>query len=112
MRRTNMRVLVTVAVLLVLSGCGENTIGPPPSRRPAPPAPKVQLDDYARRACNLLDHALARRNGGDPTGANQDESVAVTAARQPRSAGLKQLATGNDTLSLSGLRWCHAHARG
>jgi hypothetical protein len=72
----------------------------------------VHLDSYARQACAKLDHAMARRNGGDPGGANVDEHAAVKAAKQSRSAGLGQLATGTDTLTLTRLHsWCYRNAR-
>ena len=108
-----MRILLAAALMtLALSGCGgHGTDAPAPP--PTPTHVAVQLDEFARQTCAKLDDAVAKRNAGDPTGANLDEFDAVTDARQSRAPGLQPLAGGDGAAAADRLRkWCYANARG
>jgi hypothetical protein len=79
-----------IVALLAAAGCGASATHAPAT--PTPTAAKVELDPYARQACAKLDSAVDKRSGGDPTGANQDEFLAVTDAMQSQAAGLGKIA--------------------
>jgi hypothetical protein len=111
-----MRLMLTIAAVFALAGCGAGGADIP-SPTPSPTHAAVKLDEYARQACVHLDDAVSKRNAGDDPGANIDEDQASIDAAQSQAPGLREIAVKYDESGLDfdkaapHLRaWCYANA--